>query len=68
MTDRQDLVDFIDEMLTELRSDDAEWENDTLPRFLEAMQAWLGSSATSREHNPSWEFIKRMLIAGKIYE
>ena len=31
MTDRQDLVDFIDEMLTELRSDDAEWENDTLP-------------------------------------
>lgn len=38
------------------------------PAFLEVMQAWLGSSATSREHNPSWEFIKRTLIAGKIYE
>jgi hypothetical protein len=62
------LVDLIDEMLTELRLDDSEWENHTLPRFLEAMQAWLSSSATSREQTPSWEFIRRMLIAGKIYD
>jgi hypothetical protein len=68
MTTREDVVSLLQEMQTELLRGAAQWENDTLMGFLEAMEAWLNSAAIKNESVVSWELIKRMLIAGKIYE
>ncbi len=68
MTTKDDLVKLIEEMTEELHSGNGDWENDTLVRYFDAMYAWITSSAVRRERDVSWDFLKRMLIAGKIYE
>ena len=41
---RDDLADFIDRMLTDYSTSGDQWENQDIPSFLEAFQAWLQSS------------------------
>src|SRR5207245_290051 len=59
----------IKDLLEELqqgRLDD--WENPTLERFLEAMQAWLETMGPRVGDKPSWKFLEAMIRAAKIYE
>jgi len=60
----------IEELRGELnagRTDD--WENPTLERFLEAMHAWLTTTAprVSQGH-PSWTLVEQMIRMAKVYE
>ncbi len=69
MTNRQEVLILLNEMLSELNQEKtSEWENATLPRFLEAMHGWLTDASIKDENSVSWDFVKNLLIAGKIYE
>ena len=61
-------LDTLDQLLRELHEAPHDWENPTLPRYLEAMRAWLEAMDRQQPLEPSWELISRMLRAAKIYE
>lgn len=67
-TNRADAVKAIGELLDDLRKNPNAWENPTLDRYLEAMQAWLEDSGRQQDEPPSWDLIVRMLKAARIYE
>jgi len=72
---RQDLVEFIAVLRQDLETNPDNWENPTLPRFLEAMGAWVESmdrfyrnqGVEFSEHQP-WELFAAMLLAARVYE
>jgi hypothetical protein len=73
---REDLAEFIFRLATAAESAEGEaWENDTLPRFLEALGAWLRDANApflnqrlEVPEQPSWQFVGNMLVAGTLYE
>lgn len=68
MKTREDVVQTLNKLLTDLKANPEEWENPTLDRFLDAMNAWLDSGKMSQVTEPSWDLICDLLEAGKIYE
>ena len=72
---RQDLVEFISAMRQDLETNPDNWENPTLPRFLEAMGAWVeamdqfyrNQGVEFSEQQP-WEVFATILLAARIYE
>ena len=72
---KQDLADFVGALRKELETQGEEWENPTLERFLEAMQAWIEDSDGYYANTgqpvpvqPTWRTFAEILIASKIYE
>jgi len=65
---RADAVKAVGELLEDLRKNPDAWENPTLERYLEALQAWLEDSTGEQDSPPSWDLIVRMLKAARIYE
>lgn len=72
---KTDLVEFIMELLKDIRQDAAGWENSTLEDYLSALASWIeDSDGYYRNQNrpipetPSWRNIAEMLIAAKMYE
>ncbi len=72
---KEDFVAVVRELERSLREKPATWENDTLPRFLEAMAAWTEvmdgyyrniGDAVPRE--PSWRLFADILSAAAVYE
>ncbi|AFM39427.1 hypothetical protein Desaci_0359 [Desulfosporosinus acidiphilus SJ4] len=72
---KDDLVRFIRELRVDLISNSITWENPTLERYLEAMQAWL-NDIDGWEKNLNidiskftpWQLIAHILLASKMYE
>jgi hypothetical protein len=71
---REDLVVFIAQLRQEFESG-AVWENDSLPTFLEALEAWVrdmdGWFQNRNEvepDRPSWMHVATMLSAATLYE
>lgn len=70
---RQQLVDAINELLTELDGA-TEWENDSLPAYLEALNALLGSIENAYTNTGSpvpddpWAIMARALLGARYYE
>lgn len=67
LSTRLELAAFIGQLSRDLEANGAEWENDTLPRFLEAMQAWV-SDNEKLEDEPRWRMMAKALHAASIYE
>jgi hypothetical protein len=67
-TKRSDVIHAIDALLEDLRTAPESWENATLESYIEAMQAWLESSARKQDEPASWDLIVQMLQAAKICE
>ena len=65
VSSRETFIAFLKVLRAECGAPD--WENDTLPRFLEAMSAW-GSDTPDREQVPSWRAFADMLMAARVYE
>jgi hypothetical protein len=68
MKTRDDTVQAIRRLLTQLGDDPDSWENPTLERYLDGMAAWLEASGKTQDQPPSWDLIIDMLEAAKIYE
>lgn len=58
----------LDALMEDLERNPDDWENPTLPRYLDAMRAWLNDSQSKSPREPSWDLIANMLKAAKIYE
>ncbi|WP_020475328.1 DUF7660 family protein [Zavarzinella formosa] len=73
---RDDLVSFIDHLAADLESNPAGWENDTLPKFLDALSRYLHDLPgwclnNSPETNPEtaqWSLIAVALSGAAVYE
>jgi hypothetical protein len=72
---REDLARFIAELGAEVGSNRGRWENAELPRYLEALAAWvadMGGYFRNQEQvepsEPSWSLIAQMLRAATLYE
>jgi hypothetical protein len=68
MKTREDVLSTLDRLLDDLESAPDTWENLTLPRYLDAMRAWLESWGAKHDPQPSWELICELLEAAKTYE
>lgn len=69
------LAEFVRELSADLTADPESWENRTLDRFLEAMEAWIraldGYAANADDESvrvPSWSTFAKILAAAKVYE
>jgi len=72
---KQDLIRFVEGLQADLVRDPGSWENADLPRFLEALGAWIASSDPYHRNigaevpdQPSWAFVASALLAAKYYE
>jgi hypothetical protein len=72
---KADLVAFVHALTRDLQSRRADWENDTLERYLSALARWLEDSDGYYRNQgreipvtPTWRNFADMLIAAKMYE
>ena len=72
---REDLVNFLEALLVDLKENPSDWENDTLGRFLNGMWGWLQAMNGWCKNNnipvpdqPSWWLVGQMLLSAKYYE
>lgn len=65
LSTRDELVRFIANLRADLDTNSHGWENATLPRYLEAMQAWLADSQLADE--PKWRLLAKSLLAASQY-
>jgi hypothetical protein len=72
---REDLSCFVTELAQDLKENKADWENQDLPSFLEAVSAWIedmdGFYKNKGEEIPesvSWKAFANILYAAKRYE
>jgi hypothetical protein len=63
-----DVIATLEALRIDLKERPDSWENPSLERYLEAMQAWLSAFSGRLGDKPSWKLISEMLEAAKIYE
>jgi hypothetical protein len=75
VSSRDDFAAFVDALRSDLSTHPAEWENQTLERFLEALSAWVRDMDGYYQNHrrpvpatPDWRNVAEMLLAAKIYE
>ena len=66
LSTKEEVVQFIARLRADLDANKAGWENPSLPRYLEAMQAYLNDTPPSDE--PKWRTIANVLLAASLYE
>jgi hypothetical protein len=64
---RAGLAAFVRALRDDLGAAPSEWQNLTLPAFLDAVAAWLADSE-SLPATADWRALAQILYAGKIYE
>jgi hypothetical protein len=69
------LANLVAELRLSLRSESSDWENPTLDRFLEAMEAWVRTMDSYAQNtgktdavSPNWQTFAKILYAAKVYE
>lgn len=75
ITSRSDLAAFVHQLARDCQSNAEQWENASLPTFLEAMGAWIEDMAGYCEsrgqpvpETPSWQTFAEILAAARMYE
>jgi hypothetical protein len=73
--DRPHFVEFVRDLIGDLRTNPGKWENHTLESYLEAVAAWAEdcegyykSRGETAPQTPSWKFLGELLLAAKLYE
>jgi hypothetical protein len=72
---REDLIAFLDTVRDDFEKNGQNWENQDIPTFIEAFQAWLGSSKNYYRNvgidmatvSP-WKEVADAFAAARIYE
>ncbi|HEY1028119.1 MAG TPA: hypothetical protein VGE28_10910 [Pseudomonas sp.] len=72
---KDDLAGFVSGLREELTESPEEWENQTLDRFLDAMESWIRvidayskNTGDVEALSPSWKTFAKILYAAKVYE
>lgn len=68
-------AEFVRALAANLQRGDPDWENDDLPRYLDALARWVDDSAgyyaaqgLPAPEQPTWKHVADMLIAATMYE
>lgn len=72
VTDEKSFLDFLKALENDWHENTEEWENTTIPAFLESAVSWAEDMGDENEHfkkpkNP-WKLAAQILYAGKLYE
>lgn len=72
---REDLVGFVRDLVSDLRTWPGEWENNRLETYLEAVAAWVEDMEGYYQNRgevapqePNWKLFGEILLAAKFYE
>lgn len=72
---REDFLRFLRLLADDLKSNPDSWENANLPRFLEALAAWIEdmdgyylNQKQSVPEKPDWQVLRDMFMAARVYE
>ena len=70
---KADFIHFLYLLSEDFKKNPQEWENHTIPEFLEQMAGWIEDYSTCSANNIEWEKIDFKVLAqiiymGKIYE
>ena len=70
---KEDFVEYIRSLVTDFTDNNDEWENITIPDYLEQIASWIEDYAASPANDIVWEKINfkilaQLLYMGKIYE
>lgn len=72
---RMDLAEFLRALREDLDRNSQQWENPSLARYLEAMEAWVQdvdqyyrNRGQAFSENQSWDVFAAMLLAARVYE
>lgn len=70
---KEDFIEFIRSLVSDYTDNNSEWENKTVPEYLEQIAAWLEDYANSPANDAAWDTIDfrplaKMMYMGKIYE
>jgi len=72
---KADFINFIHFLLEDLKNNSEDWENKTLPEFLEAIAGWTDdmegyyiNNDLPIPDNVDWKLFADILVAAKMYE
>lgn len=70
---KEDFVEYIRSLATDFTDSNDEWENITIPDYLEQIASWIEDYSDSPANDIVWEkidfkILARLLYMGKIYE
>lgn len=72
---RNDFIVFIQYLIDDFRENPENWENKTIPDYLEAMQSWIEdmdnyyiNMKRPIPHDVDWKTFADILMASKMYE
>lgn len=72
---KEDLVNFVKELLRDFKEHSQDWENDKLELYLEALAAWLEdmdgyfqNQGMPVPDKANWSLFAKALLAAKYYE
>lgn len=75
ITSKEDFIEFLSALRKDLATNNDDWENPTLERYLEGMESWVGTmdayytnTNQTIPEQPTWKMIANILYASKIYE
>lgn len=73
ISSKEDFVEYIRSLVTDFTDNNDEWENITIPDYLEQIASWIEDYAKSPANDIVWEkvdfkILARLLYMGKIYE
>ncbi len=73
ITDKEDFLTFLNELIFDYRNHPKEWENSTVDLYLEAMLSWIEDYSVSVFNDVDWNNINyavlaKILYMGKLYE
>ena len=75
VTSREDFVAFVYALIDDYHKSSANWENNDLESYLDAVAAWTEDSdgyfmnaGIPIQHELSWRFAAQILTAARIYE
>ena len=72
LKNKEDFIFFLQELKKNFLTHQDEWENTQLERYLEAMEAFLNSSAEKSlnkiDFTPSWSLFAQIMLAASVYE
>lgn len=72
---KEDFVNFVELLISNLKSNPEEWTNKTLPEYLESISSWTEDMEGYYQNNDmpipeniNWKVFANILIAAKMYE
>ncbi len=65
INNKEDFLRFIDNLLIDIKENEAEWENITLPDFLVAIKAYIEDKELQLD---DWKKLAELFMAARVYE